>query len=268
MKRLAILPSPALINARTRPQVAQKARGCARPLWKTAIRAGLGVLLIVAALSACSTTKIEANRFVQDFRGYAFFLPGAAWQIDPDAWTYNRDFGFRVEQPKPLEEYHRYRRDRNRTDFSRDRLPRIVPPKRKYIFKVDIGFRHASGKMNILAASTSRGQLVRLFRTWKYDTFNPVPENLVKSYLEVFPEFHPPARKGSLTVTEEPFTDTAALYRGEFRIAGETRALYGIPLQKDVLVFQLYAQKDTEPALLEQGRQTLEELARSTVALR
>ncbi len=228
----------------------------------------LAVLSAVALASACSSKRVEDDRFVQGFRGYAFTLPGPGWQVDPDAWTYTREYGFRVIEPQPSERYFKYSRERSRSDFTRDRLPKTVRPKEKNLFSVDIGFRHVSGKMLILAASTSERDLAQLFRKWHYDSLDPIPGDLIKGYLHVFPEFHPAGSPGALTLTQERFAELGTLHRGDVTLAGEPRTLYGIPLEKDVLILELRAQKDTQPSLLNEGRQALRTLAQSSVNLR
>ena len=212
----------------------------------------------------CASPHLVDSEFVEEYRGYRFALPGGEWPLDPEAWSYAEEFGFRLVPVPPTQRYRRESWDRKVNDINRYRRPILKFPEEKQLFEVDVGFTHRSEKMKILVASTAKSELVALLRRWKFETMSEVPEDLIRAYLEIFPQFHSVSVSEGTQPTQRSFSQLGKLHRLEFQTARETLLLYGMPLKRDVLLFQLRADKGVAPSLWQEGVQTLEDLIGSS----
>ncbi|MFQ5445076.1 MAG: hypothetical protein ACE5EK_10720, partial [Nitrospinales bacterium] len=146
------------------------------------------LLLFCQTLFGCATGKIVGNQYINENRGFEFTLPGGQWQVDNNAWTRARDFGYITYWTREeVEHYPEIRKD-GTVDIEKVYTPPKL--KEKYPFKVEIGFRHQTSPMNIVWASITEGDLLRHQLWGKPHALIGSKENLIVRYFELFLAYH------------------------------------------------------------------------------
>jgi hypothetical protein len=223
------------------------------------------LLLFLLGTQSCATQKIAEGRFVYETKGYAFTLPPADWEIDKDAWVYEREFGHVVVK-KRESKYVLRRNRRNPQDANDIQIrPRRSKTIKKLILDMDVGFQHKTQPMQLLIGTISEGNLIKFLKGGFIKTDSDLPENLIAGYLQRLQLFYPP-RQPAL-ITSRNLLHAGLAHRLEWHDEQGIRVLYGIALTREYLLISLQADKKTSPADLKVGLQDLDRLVEACVRL-
>ncbi len=235
-------------------------------------RTSIWVLAWCATLvlfSNCATQRIAGDTFIEASKGYQFVIPGPDWPVDEDAWVYERDFGYLLVKKKPRRAYRRTVDEKGNPIEDLDVLPSL-PPKilEKLIFDMDIGFRHKTHDMILLAATAWERELLDLLKEGGIKTDSDFQNNLIKAYFERFPDFHRPKTARRPVITIENFPRIGEVPGLKWTGADAVWAMRGIRLDHEFLFFLLRVDKETPAAVLAEGMQALNEIVATIVLLK
>lgn len=224
--------------------------------------AALGFLLML--VSNCATQKIVGNEFVHSNKNYAFVLPGAAWEIDQDAWRDERDFGYILVEKRPNSRL--IRRSRDRSDPRRKELD-IRPVHKKKIERLlldmDVGFRHKTHAGTIRVGTIIEGRLIKFIKGKFVTTDSELPENLIRGYMEHLRDFYPPINEDTKKVTARNLAQSGQVFRMEWIEGQDLRILYGVSLYKEFLFMSFKVNREAARSVIEEGSNTLDQLVES-----
>jgi len=243
--------------------LSSKVRSRATALFKIAM-----LCFLLALASNCVTERIVGNQFVHDNKGYAFILPGVDWEIDAEAWRYERDFGYIIVTKKPKKRFFRSFRNRNGTQ-SDDLNVRLLPEKKveKLILNMDLGFRHKIHAGEILIGTIIEGSLIKFVKGNFAKNDIDLPRNLIAGYMERLRGFYSPQGIEPANVTVRTLDRSRRAYRVEWIEGQDLRVLYGMSLYKEYLFISLQVNKKTPAEEIEEGLKTLDQLVESVVIM-
>ena len=225
--------------------------------------------LALVFLQGCATTqKIAGDTFIEEGKGYRFVLPGKGWEIDEDAWTYQRDFGYLLLLSRPGLVSRRTGKEKKQQEEELDIRPLARKFYEKQIFHMDIGFRHTTHGMKLLAATVWEGDLLDLLKERQVKTDSDIGQNLVRAYMERFADFHPPRTFGEPVITESAFAGLGEVSHLQWTGADDFWGLYGIRINREFLFFMFRADKNISATALQEGMQALDRLVETTVVFK
>jgi hypothetical protein len=236
-------------------------RSRATSLFKVAM---LCFLLILAP--NCVKQRIVGNQFVHDNKGYAFLLPEVDWEIDEEAWRYERDFGYIIVSKKP--KTRSVRKSRTPSGTQPDDLNiRLVPAKKikKLLLDMDSGFRHKTRASEILVGTIIEGSLIKFIKGNFPKNDVDLPQNLIAGYMKRLQGFYSPLDAKPAAVTVRTLAQSRRAYRMEWVEGQDLRVLYGISLYKEFLFISLQVNLKSSAEEIEEGLKTLDQLVESVV---
>ena len=229
----------------------------------------IAMLCFLLALAPnCVTQRIVGNKFVHDYKGYAFVLPGVDWEIDEEAWRYERDFGYIIVSKKPKRRLARSFRNRDGTQPD-DLNIRLVPEKKveKLLLNMDLGFRHKTHAGEILIGTIIEGSLIKFVKGNFAKNDIDLPKNLIAGYMERLQGFYSRQSAGPAAVTVKTLAQSRRAYRVEWVEGQDLRVLYGISLYKEFLFISLQANLKSSAEEVAKGVKTLVQLVESVVVM-
>ncbi len=232
-------------------------------------RVRLGALFFLWMLiSNCATQKIIGNEFVHSNKGYAFVLPGADWEVDGDAWRYERDFGYLLVREKPRPKSIRRSPSRNGPKPN-DLDIRPLPGKKieKLLLDMDTGFRHKTHAGKILVGTIVEGNLIKFIKGNFTKTDSDLPKNLIRGYMERLRWFYPPQEAEPQDVTVRTLAQSGQAYRMQWIEGRDIRIMYGISLYKEILLISLKVDREAPRSAVEEGSKALDRLVESVRVL-
>ena len=225
-----------------------------------------GVLCFVLIMTAgCAVPRIQDGKFLEETKGYAFDLPGAEWEIDKDAWVYEREFGEVFIEIPGSKYVLRDRRRRNDPDEDLDLRPRREKKEKRLILDMDIGFKHKTQAMKLLVGTISEDYLIKFLKGKFVLTDSDLPENLVAGYMERLLFLYPTRQPGSITSQSLPNTGTVD--RLQWNEEGNLRVIYGIALSREYLFISLLTEEGLPVSEFNKGVQALDQWIHSFVRL-
>ncbi|VAX28736.1 hypothetical protein MNBD_NITROSPINAE05-685 [hydrothermal vent metagenome] len=226
-----------------------------------------GVLgFVLAQTLSCVPNRIVGTEFVHDNKGYAFTLPGGGWEVDPDAWRDERDFGYILVKSRLKSRF--VRKPRNSNTQNREQLDiRFVPEKKteKLLLHMDVGFRHKTRPGNILIGTISEGRLIKFVKGNFATTHSELPENLIRGYMERLWDFYPPEKTGRALVTVRTLARSGQVHRMEWIEGPDKFILYGFSLYKEFLFLAFKVDREAPLPAIEEGAKVLKRLVESVV---
>jgi hypothetical protein len=226
-----------------------------------------GVLgFVLAQTLNCISNRIVGTEFVHDNKGYAFTLPGGGWEVDPDAWRDERDFGYILVKSRPKSRF--VRKSRNLSIRKREeRDIRFVPEKEieKLLLYMDVGFRHKTHPGNILIGTISEGRLIKFVQGNFAKTHSELPEDLIRGYMKRLWDFYPPEKRGEALVTVKTLARSGQVHRMEWIEGSDKFILYGLSLYKEFLFLAFKVDRGMPLPAIEEGTKVLKQLVESVV---
>ena len=226
-----------------------------------------GVLgFVLAQTLNCAPNRIVGTEFVHDNKGYAFTLPGGGWEVDPDAWRDERDFGYILVKSRPKSRFARRPRDLNAR--KRQELDIRFAPERKIeklLLHMDVGFRHKSHPGNILIGTISEGRLIKFIKGNFAKTDSELPENLIAGYMKRLRGFYPPEKTGQALVTVRALARSGQVHQMEWIEGSDKFILYGFSLYREVLFLAFKVNRGAPLPAVAEGAKVLRRLVESVV---
>ena len=229
----------------------------------------IAMLCFLLALAPnCVTQRIVGNEFVHDNKGYAFFLPGVDWEVDKEAWRFERDFGYNIVSRENKTRF--VRRPRTRIGTQQDNLNiQTIPEKKveKLLLDMDMGFRHKTHASEILIGTILEGSLIKFIKGNFAKNDIDLPKNLIAGYMERLQGFYSRQSAGPAAVTVKTLAQSRRAYRVEWVEGQDLRVLYGISLYKEFLFMSLQVNLKSSAEEIAKGLKTLDQLVESVVIM-